>query len=432
MHRVGKALIVVALAALAAAPLSAAGFGIFEQGAKANGMAGAFTAQADDPTALFFNAGGLAFVTKQEFSLGFTWIRSEKAEFKGGNPYPGEGYKASQKTLSEFPPHFYWVRPINDTWKFGFGIETPFGLTTEWDDNFAGRFISTKAALRAFDFNPTIGWQATPTFGIGVGAIVRYSDLELKQHVAAIDPFLLQVADVGKIDLKGDFSEGYGWNVGILHKYNNSFSWGLSYRSRITVDYKGDGHLTQIQTGSPFDQVVAQVLPFGVSLPVKTSIDFPDMASLGLAFALSPATLMEADVNWTGWSHFKDLSIDFTGGSTNSLPSTTVPERFKDVYNYRLGFRWTASPTSQWRFGYVYDQTPQPEEAVSPLLPDADRQGVTIGYGFTGSAAKLDLSLMYLNFKDRKRFSTFPDDTRGDFFGTYKTQAWLFGATVTF
>src|SRR5512135_1063153 len=108
MHRVGKALVVVALAALAVAPLSAAGFGIFEQGAKANGMAGAFTAQADDPTALFFNAGGLAFVTKQEFSLGFTWIRSSKAEFRGANPYPGAGYRADQKTLSEFPPHFYW------------------------------------------------------------------------------------------------------------------------------------------------------------------------------------------------------------------------------------------------------------------------------------------------------------------------------------
>jgi len=431
MYRVGKALVVVALAALAAAPLSAAGFGIFEQGAKANGMAGAFTAQADDPSALFFNAGGLGFVTKQEFSLGFTWIRSSKAEFRGANPYPGVGYRADQKTLSEFPPHFYWVRPINNVWKFGFGIETPFGLTTEWNDNFAGRFISTKAALRVFDLNPTLGWQVTPSFGIGVGAIVRYSDLELNQHVGAINPFTLGVADVGKINLKGDFSEGYGWNIGILHKYNNSFSWGLSYRSRVTVDYEGNGRLTQIPTGTPFDQVVAGVLPYGVKLPVKTSIDYPDMASLGLAMALNPTMLLEVDVNWTGWSRFKDLNVDFTGGSGNSLPDATIHERWKDVYNYRAGFRWTTSPSGQWRFGYVYDQTPQPEQSVNPLLPDADRNGFTIGYGFTG-AMKVDLSLMYLDFKERSRSVSFADDTSGPFYGKYKTRAWLFGATVTF
>ena len=46
------------------------------------------------------------------------------------------------------------MQPITSTWKIGLGIETPFGLTTEWKDpnDFAGRFISTKASLDAFDF----------------------------------------------------------------------------------------------------------------------------------------------------------------------------------------------------------------------------------------------------------------------------------------
>jgi long-chain fatty acid transport protein len=157
----------------------AAGFSIFEQGTKAMGMAGAFTAQADDPSALFYNAGGLAFVDHQEFSVGDTYIHATKAEFEGDNPFPGVGYRAEQKKLSEFPPHAYWVRPINSTWKIGVGLTTPFGLTTEWEKpaEFAGRFLSTKAALRAFDLNPTIGWQVTPNFGIGIGAIARISDV---------------------------------------------------------------------------------------------------------------------------------------------------------------------------------------------------------------------------------------------------------------
>src|SRR5215212_5733857 len=121
----GKALATVAITAIGAlastAPMYAAGFSIFEQGTKAMGMAGAFTAQADDPSLLYHNAGGLAFVTEQEFSAGFTWITASEAEFEGANPFPGEGYRAEQKKLSEFPPHLYWVRPINQTWKIGLG-----------------------------------------------------------------------------------------------------------------------------------------------------------------------------------------------------------------------------------------------------------------------------------------------------------------------
>src|SRR5947209_20250093 len=114
--------VAVGLGARAAAPMREAGFGIFEQGSKSMGMAGAFTAQADDPSALFYNAGGLAFVTQRDGSIGVTYIKGLKADFQGANPFPGEGYRASQKKLSEFPPHAYYVQPINSTWKFGLGV----------------------------------------------------------------------------------------------------------------------------------------------------------------------------------------------------------------------------------------------------------------------------------------------------------------------
>src|SRR6185436_11621892 len=110
-------------------------------------------------------------------------------------------------------------------------------------------FLSAKAALRAFDINPTLGWQITPTFGIGVGAIARVSDVELVRYAGANNPFTQSFVSVGKLNLKADFSEGYGFNIGILNKFNNSFSWGLSYRSQITVDYEGDARLNQISTG---------------------------------------------------------------------------------------------------------------------------------------------------------------------------------------
>jgi long-chain fatty acid transport protein len=426
-----KALGVCALGLCVAGPAGAAGFGIFEQGTRAMGMAGAFTAQADDPSALFHNAGGLAFFEEREIQAGFTYIGGLEAEFEGAAPFPGP-VEEEQELLGEFLPHAYLVQPISDRLKFGLGVFAPFGLTTEWQDpdQFSGRFFSTKAALRAVDVNPTLGFQITPNFGFGIGAIARFSDVELNRNVGAVNPFTQTVADVGRLALEADFSEGYGWNAGILHRFNNSFSWGLSYRSKVEIDYEGDARLTQISTGNAqLDAVLRARLPFDRDLPVETGIEFPDMASLGLAFSLTPNLLLETDVNWTGWSSFDRVEIDFVGGATNSLPDAEIPEDWEDVYNYRAGLRWTVSPTTEWRFGYVYDETPQPEEAVSPLLPDADRNGFTLGYGHTGSF-KVDLALMYLIFTERERFRSFPGES--DYFGTYNTQALLFGATLGF
>jgi len=428
----GRALAFAALVVLAAGPIQAAGFSIFEQGSKAMGMAGAFTAQADDPSLLFHNAGGLAFVTDRQFSVGATWIHGTTADFDGAPPFPGAGYSAEQKKLSEFPPHLYYVQPINSTWKFGFGVETPFGLVTEWKDpdHFAGRFLSTKASLEVIDLNPTLGWQVTPNFGIGFGAIGRFSKVELNRNVPFNNPFTQSIIDIGRLKLESDFDSGYGWNAGILHKVNNSFSWGLSYRSKIKVEYGGDARIDRILTGNAqLDAILGAQVPFDRDLPVETEIEFPDEASFGLAFALSPNLLLETDFNWTGWSSFDEVPINFTGGATNSLPDTEIPQHWKDANNYRAGLRWTTSSTSQWRFGYVFDETPQPEEAVSPLLPDADRNGFTVGYGHTGNIG-FDLSLMYLDFKKRSRNQSFPGE--GPFFGTYDTKALLIGLTLNF
>ncbi len=436
MQRLGSAvrgaLMFAALVALAAGPIHAAGFSIFEQGTKAMGMAGAFTAQADDPSALFHNAGGLAFVTERQFAAGFTWIHGTKAEFEGAAPFPGPNYSAEQEKLSEFPPHAYYVQPISDTWKFGLGIETPFGLVTEWKDpdQFAGRFISTKASLKVVDLNPTLGWLITPNFGVGVGAVGRFSQVELNRNVPFNNPFTQQIIDIGHLELKSDFDTGIGWNAGILHKFNNSFSWGLSYRSKVKVEYQGDARVNRIPTGNPqLDLILGSQVPFDRDLPVETEIEFPDEASLGLAFALTRNLLLETDFNWTGWSSFDTVPITFTGGTGNRLPNQELPEHWDDVNNYRAGLRWTTGPASEWRFGYVFDETPQPEEGVSPLLPDADRNGFTIGYGHKG-AIGFDVALMYLDFAERSRNRSFPSE--GPFFGTYNTQAVLVGLTLNF
>ncbi len=416
------------LVVLASSPAVGAGFGIFEHGSKAMGMASAFTAQADDPSAMFYNAAGLAFQNQRAFELGTTLITADST-FTGQAPYPGPTATGEQENSVFYPSHAYYVQPLTAGWTFGLGFNSPFGLTTEWKnpDDWAGKFIATKTVLRTFDLNPTIAWQATPDLGIGFGVVARWSDLELNRHIGAFNPITGQFTDVGKAHLTSDLDTGYGFNLGILNKINPRFSWGLSYRSRISIDYKGDGRFSQTLTGiAPFDAGVAAQVPFDQDLPIKTSIDFPDLASLGFAFGLTPSLTLETDINWTGWSSFDKVDLTFPN---NPAFSQTIEEKYDDAFNYRAGLNWVTSPTTQWRFGAVYDETPQPEPSAGPLLPDANRTGLSIGYGYTGGA-KFDVAFMYLPFADRTRNEEFAGDAV--FHGKFETTAYLLGLSVGF
>lgn len=415
----GAALLLLA----AAMPVRGAGFGIFEQGTKAMGLANAFTAQVDDGSTLFYNVGGLGFLEEKEVYAGTTLIYAAESTHEGLDPFPGVATSGEQEKNLFFPSHFYYIQPIGDGLNFGFGLNSPFGLTTDWKDPYEwpGRFISIKAELHTFDLNPSLGWRVSDTLSLGLGAVVRFSSVELYRHVPAVNPFTQAVIDTASVRLRSDLDAGFGWNVGILHRPGKRFSWGLSYRSEVEVDYSGDGEFTQILSGNAaLDAVIAGTLPFGEKLAVETAIDFPALASLGMAFGLTEKMLVEVDVNWTSWGVFEELEILFV---EHPELSSVIPENYEDCFNYRFGLRVDVG-SNQWRFGYYYDETPQPEGRVGPLLPDADRQGFSVGFGWRD---RLDVALMYLLFDERTTTTNYDN-----FFGTYNTNAWLLGATVKF
>lgn len=435
--RLWRVLGLAVLVTAAAIPAQASGFLIFEQGTKAMGMAGAFTAQADDGSALFHNAGGIGFMEEREFYLGGTWV-SGAADFEGAAPFPGQGVKEKTEDLSELVPHFYWVEPLGERWAFGLGLNAPFGLSVEWadKDTFTGRHINTRSALTAIDLNPTVGWRATDNLSLGLGIVARFSEVELSrrqfQQFPGVPPSHPAGTEWASSTLEGGRDEGFGFNLGILHKYNNSFSWGFQYRSRMEIDYGGELVLTQIPTGiPPIDGGLAQVIPFGQVVPGAASIEFPDIASLGLGFAFSANTWFEFDLNWTGWSTFDQLVISIDGPSgpdgTPIIPDVTLDQNWSDAWQYRFGFRWNSSEKMQWRLGYLYDETPQPEETVSPVLPDANRNDFTFGFGYMGGGFNFDLAIMYVKFDSRT-----VETSEVFYFGEYSQDAWLLAASIGF
>jgi long-chain fatty acid transport protein len=419
-----RPLALLLLAGLAPRPAAAAGFALFEQGAKGLGFAGAFTAQASDPSAIFHNAAGLAFLNGTQAYVGGTLV-APSFKFTGAAPFPGPTVSEESDSGIAFPPAVYVSHRLGEGWALGLGINVPFGLTSAWSDpdRFSGRYISTNAQLRGFSVNPTVAYRFSDRFALGGGLDVRLSSVKLERRVPVVNPFTQLPFDAAEVTLESDTATGVGFNVGVLMRLTEGLTAGFSYRHKVAVDFEGQADFRLRSSGNAqLDQRVAGLIPQG-SLPISTRIEFPAIASLGLAQRWDKWTV-EADVNWYGWSSFDRLPLTF---ETEPDLSEEIVEEYEDSFQFRLGVERRVSGTLALRAGYFRDESPSPAASVSPLLPDADRNGFALGLGWDPAGPlHVDAGTWLVLSPERSTEGL----NRDEFEGTYKGRAVTFGLSV--
>jgi long-chain fatty acid transport protein len=420
-------ILTIALLTLSIAPLGfAAGFSIFEQGAKATGMGGAFAATADDPSAIFYNVAGIAYQRETTAMLGGTLI-GFRNEFTGDRyEFPGPETTEAYEDHLFTPPNAYLLIPIGENTTFGIGQFTPFGLRTHWEsqDTFTGRFISQDANLKVFSLQPSLAWKTSSgKFAIGAGVEYRVSKVALERNIPAVNPFTLQVADVGHVALTSDeINDDFGWNLGLMFRPSETWSVGVSYRAPVTIDYEGEADFQQISTGNAqFDALVAAGFPPDQN--ITTSVDYPAIAHFGIATTAVPSWTFEFDAILMTWSEFEQLIVDFENPST---PDLVNDEQWEDVWSYRLGASKHVNDMWRVQLGVLYDESPQPVRNVGPLLPDSDRVGLSFGVQLTHGKWTLSLSDLYLPFVDRDTLGWNEDNYNG----VYETTANLVSTNI--
>ena len=150
---------------------------------------------------------------------------------------------------------------------------------------------------------------------------------------------------------------------------------------------------------------------------VATSISFPAVVTTGAAYVWGDWTFA-GDIDWYQWSAFDRIRLDFD--QRNDLDQTIV-EEWKDSLQFRVGAERRVNDQLAVRGGYFFDKTPSPTESVSPLLPDANRTGFTIGAGLRFGNTSVDVSNMFLFFHDRTTRTN-----HDNFNGTYENFTDLF------
>jgi len=380
----------------------ASGFSIFEQGARGMGIAGAFAARAADLSAIFHNPAGLAQLYGTHVQFGTTLITMQ-SEFTRAGTY--EQAKIEQQWF--YPSTAYIASRFTDKITVGFGFYTQFGLGWKWKnaDTWMGRYISKDINLQTFFFNPVVAYDLNDQVNVafGVSYVMANADLSRAAHEFIPDVYI-----------EGD-GTGTGFNAGIQFKANEKVTFGASYRSEVKLDIDGTAKFTYAFP----DPVLALKYPDSdASLQITT----PAMVMCGMSIMPSDKISAELDINWTGWSSYDELVINF---KDPALPSTRSEKLWNDVFNYRFGVEYYLSDTWTLRCGSYFDKSPVDDEHLEPLLPDADRNGINIGIGWTNGTFTVDAAYLHIFINSRAT-----ETSLVNFNGSYDTSSDLFGLSL--
>ncbi|MBP2674941.1 MAG: rane protein involved in aromatic hydrocarbon degradation [Deltaproteobacteria bacterium] len=422
-----KATLLVLVLMLAASTSFAAGFRLPEAGVKAMGMGFAFTAQADDPSAIYYNPAGLTQLDGNNVMIGGTYVYEKGGEFTGTTPVDdfATGFTTvkteRQKTLHFLIPNGY----ITHTDKakgiaYGIGVFAPFGLGQEYNSVSSSIFRNqtTKIDLQTVVVNPTIAFEIDEVLSIGFGIDYMYGMATLAK--TPWSPAL--GGNLYNLELEGD-GDAWGYNFGILLKPTKNFRLGANYRSGFELDIKGgDVNLSNISAGAGL------FLAGLTSTKGNAVVQMPATFAIGAAYTMDRLTV-SADLDWTFWSSYKNLPITISDPRPPVLVSTNAQKNWEDVCAFRLGAEYKVTEPLALRAGFVYDPTPVPAETMGPELPDADRLNYMVGAGYKIGRWTIDTAVMYIDKKDRT-VNNQNNATLTGFNGTWTGSAWLAGLDV--
>jgi long-chain fatty acid transport protein len=415
LHRASRYTLALALLALPAAA-GAQAFGLNEIGSCALARGFAATASpCDDASSIYWNPGAMPRARGWTVSGGAAIIKIDGSFVQDTTAREWEG-----DVPTAVVPHFFVNYRGAGKLAYGLGVYVPYGLTSQWTDDFPGRFAAKKASLQTIYVQPNLSYQITPNWSVGGGPVFGHSTVELvqavdlsQQRTSATGPTFGQLGiplrtEFARATLKGS-STAFGVDVGLHGRLTPVWEMGVRFLSQLSFNYDdADATFEQRPTGLilaagnpitpggislPVDQVVAGSFAAGGPLTtqkVSTQIRHPAQVQVGFAYSGFTNTTLSAEYSYVGWKSFNQLPVDFT----NTTPASTatdkvIQEDYNNTSGIRLGADYRMLSGIALRAGFTATAAAAPDETVTPLLPEQDRElGMFgIGYPFGGRYA---------------------------------------------
>jgi len=346
----------------------AAGFAANSE--SASGLANSYAGRASgahDISDSYINPAVLSDIKSKQFLISGTFIRFTVDDDNGSGKFYNNNQVSSSRSESvneAIIPALYFATPINDKLTTGISVTSPFGLSTQYDQNWVGRYWAVDSSMSTININPMASYKVNEQLSIGGGLEAQYIKTRLTNMVdvgTALSQPAGSADGIGKA--KGD-DWGYGFNLGLKYKFNDKFQAGIGYRSKIKHKISGDISVDALNSRSSFD----------------ASLTTPEILSAGISYDLTNKAQLVYDTSWTRWSRVKSLKINAQNSNLNS----TTDFDWQDTFRYSLGFNYKTSDKLQIRTGAAFEQGASGAKR-NPRIPDSDKTLVSVGlsYKFT-------------------------------------------------
>jgi long-chain fatty acid transport protein len=304
------------------------------------------------------------------------------------------------------------IHKLDNGLALGAMVSAPFGLKTEYDDGWMGRYYAHTSDVKIVDLTLSAAVDIVPdVLSVGIGAIYSRADVTLSKSVdfgtllfanPATNPLPFarpQAAD-GFAEVSGE-DNGFGWLVGVNLRPSEKFSLGLSYRSEIDYDLEGSVDWTVPANVQAVLGASPTTSPLFRDGDVTAALTTPSVLNLAARYDITDRFAVMGSWSETGWSSLREVRINFV----NPDPDSVEPFDWKDTEFVSLGAEYKLNDAWTLRGGAAFDETPTNIESRTPRLPDDDRTWYSIGATWQLSEA-MEVSFAVTHIK--------PDDPRVD------------------
>jgi len=379
--------------------------------AEALGKGSAFVAQADNPSAIYFNPAGMTQLKeKVDVSLG-TALVQPFTTYKDNS-----GNRTDMRKQLFTIPNIFAVSNFGlEKFAFGIGATSYWGLGTNWADDSFSKYVATKTNLKTQDVMLTAAYKINDN--LSVGASADYTAANVDMHRKAVGG--------GDLEIKGKDNNAWGYRLSALYKLNKNHSFGLMYRSPIQLKYKGKIYFNNNGYVGTY------------ATDVVSNATLPQSIVLGYCFKPDDKWRFEFDTEWMDWASTKATSYGYPNAdpayiSTLNSLNPTFERNWHSAFSYALGIEYKVNDKWKLRAGYFYHKTPVAQANFESSLPDASSNSVTLGTGYNfNKNVTLDFAYAAIFFDERKITNNVGAPV-ASINGTYNTFVNLYLLTLTF
>ncbi|HEU4345572.1 MAG TPA: outer membrane protein transport protein [Candidatus Binatia bacterium] len=364
----------------------AGGYAIPPQTARAESMGGAATAGVEDPSAVYVNPAAMTQIDGDQIMTGVTYVNTVSSVRNG---------RTTSRNIHDddaLPNVFINYHVPNSKISLGIGSYSPFGLATSYKPDSFARYAAIRSELKTLFVTPAIAWEALPYLSVGGGLSFVHSS-GLFSRAIFFGPF-----GDGRLRIT-DTDNAYGYNFGLLVKPQESLRIGVTYRSRVALDFdSADVKFTDAPLAGGLG---TRAKASGMNLPL------PPVINLGAHWQVDPKWGLEFEFDFVRWSEFRQLKASFSTplpglGGAFPIMGFVLPQKWKDATTLRFGTSYKLNPNFELRAGAALEETPIPASTLGPAIPGADYLSLTGGIGYKWRRLKVDLGYMAVLYKTRR------------------------------